>query len=767
MHPNSLANFRSVGRSMLAIALALGTGAAELPAADLSDNYTWNSVMVGGGGWGALVFESPAAPGTVYFKDDCSSIYRLDKGETVWKKLNTWGRLPAGYAVQGARGANIACATDDANRAYMSFDRNLFYSDDKGDAWKKGTISPPLAFMNEVDNPQPQKGCDTLRRLQRLVVDPNNKDVAYYGSSFDGLYRTTDGGVNWSKLTNGLHTGSAVNADADTGGFINTVFDKHGGTVNGRTRTVWATCRTYGVYRSTDGGESFSLVGAQAQPIYYNSAACDAAGTFYVAAGSHTNNDGKIYKCARGDAMMVDITPFAAGVWQTVDIHPSDQRIWAQTDGFAHAFSADGGKTWEQSPGGSWVTGTKDVPWHSSSNNTTGMVRFSPNTPDKLWIAYGNGGVGYCTSPWGQGNLTLNKIGKGIEDLCLSKITATNTKRLHLSAWEEAGFSWDTDNLSTPPSESWKTLAGITDGWGLKEGECNAVCESSQDNLVATVVHYENGDPRNIRSTDGGRTWSTLKCGLPCQWDGNVAVSRNDPNRFLIGQCTYDVHWYGFQGMSTDRYLKLTTDGGASFTDAIGSGTIHMWGGAIYGGNAMNLCADPNVDNRFVAFSNYDFYIYASDDGGAHFTAINKTRPFAVENGVWAKIFGIPGERGHFYFCQGAGPSTKAPLWKSTDGGVTWVSVSPNLTNVLMAGWGKTILGASYPTLYVYGTWNGTKGFFRSTDAGARWDQIAGQYLPNHYIFDNVKDIDGDKTDAGKVYVILGGTSLVYGTCKP
>ncbi len=159
----------------------------------------------------------------------------------------------------------------------------------------------------------------------------------------------------------------------------------------------------------------------------------------------------------------------------------------------------------------------------------------------------------------------------------------------------------------------------------------------------ATVVHYENGDPRNIRSSDGGRTWSRLQGTLPCQWDGNVAVSRNDPNRFLIGQCTYDVHWYGFQGMSTDRYLKLTTDGGATFTDAIGSGTIHMWGGALYGGNAMNLCADPNVDNRFVAFSNYDFYVYASDDGGAHFKAINTTRPFAVENGVWAKIFGIPG----------------------------------------------------------------------------------------------------------------------------
>ena len=84
-----------------------------------------------------------------------------------------------------------------------------------------------------------------------------------------------------------------------------------------------------------------------------------------------------------------------------------------------------------------------------------------------------------------------------------------------------------------------------------------------------------------------------------------------------------------------------------------------------------------------------------------------------------------------------------------------------------MAGWGKAISGASYPTLYVYGTWQGTKGFFRSTDAGATWDKIAGEYLPNNYIFNNVKDIDGDKTTAGKVYAILGGNSLVYGKLKP
>ena len=117
MKVKSLAMMSALRFSILAIALVLCMCAPKLPAADLSSNYTWDDVMVGGGGWGALVFESPAAPGVVYFKDDCSSVYRLDKGATVWKKLNTWGSLPAGYTVQGANGANIACAANDPSGA--------------------------------------------------------------------------------------------------------------------------------------------------------------------------------------------------------------------------------------------------------------------------------------------------------------------------------------------------------------------------------------------------------------------------------------------------------------------------------------------------------------------------------------------------------------------------------------------------------------------------------------------------------------------------
>ncbi len=749
------------------VLLALCVSGPASYAADISGHYAWHDVMVGGGGWGALVFESPAAPGTVYFKDDCSSIYRLDKDAITWKKLNTWGSLPKGYVVKTGGGANIACADNNPDRAYMAWDRTLFYSDDKGDNWTPGELTPALKFMNEVDNPQPQRGCDQLRRLQRLVVDPNNKDIAYYGSSFEGLYRTLDDGKHWSRLTDGLPAGGPIDPKADTGGFINTVFDNDGGMVNGRTKIVWATCRTLGVYRSTDGGDTFSLVAPQAQPIYYSCAACDAAGTFYVAAGSDTNGDGKVFKCARGASTFVDITPFPTGVWQAVTVDPFDQRLWAETAGFPHAFSSDGGATWTKVTHGNWVTGTKDVPWHSATNQTTGMVRFSPSTPNKLWISYGNGGVGYCTDPWKTGNLTMNKLGRGIEDLCLSKITATNTGRLHMSVWEEAGLSWDTDDLDTPPAATWKTLAGITGGWGLKEGECNAVCETAQDYTVATVLSYEDAASCNIVSHDGGKTWRAVAFELPKQWGGNVAVSRNDPNRFLIGQCTFDAHWYGSQGMSTDRYLKLTTDGGKTFTNAAGSGTITMWGGSIWGCNAMNLCADPNVDNRFVGFSNYDFYVYASTDGGSSFKPICTSRPFRPENGVWAKVFGVAGKPGEFYFCQGAGPVTKAPLWKSTDGGATWASTNPDLTSVIMAGWGKTMTGAGYPTLYVYATYKGEKGFFRSTDGGASWDRIAGQYLPGDYVFSNVKDIDGDKTTEGKLYAILGGNTLVYGVYTP
>ena len=61
-------------------------------------------VMVGGGGWGALVFESPAAPGVVYFKDDCSSIYRLDTGRDGLEEAEHLGKPARRATVQDREG---------------------------------------------------------------------------------------------------------------------------------------------------------------------------------------------------------------------------------------------------------------------------------------------------------------------------------------------------------------------------------------------------------------------------------------------------------------------------------------------------------------------------------------------------------------------------------------------------------------------------------------------------------------------------------------
>ena len=86
------------------------------------------------------------------------------RGETVWKKLNTAGSLPPGYTIKGGGGGpNIACAANDANRVYMAWDRGFFHSDNRGDSWENGSVAPEIHYMNSMENPQPQRGCDTLR----------------------------------------------------------------------------------------------------------------------------------------------------------------------------------------------------------------------------------------------------------------------------------------------------------------------------------------------------------------------------------------------------------------------------------------------------------------------------------------------------------------------------------------------------------------------------------------------------------------------------
>ncbi|HIC52954.1 MAG TPA: glycosyl hydrolase, partial [Gemmatimonadetes bacterium] len=175
-------------------------------------------------------------------------LYRSDDGGQTWRHLG----LEDTHAI-----GRIRVHPTDPERAYVaalghpfgpSPDRGVFRTTDGGGTWEK------VLFL------------DDRTGAVDLVMDPNDPDVLYAtlwevyrrpwqlwsGGNGSGIFKTTDGGENWSELTGAP-------------GFPSGVLGKMTVTVSGAdSERVWANVEAEegGLYISDDGGLSWALVNA-------------------------------------------------------------------------------------------------------------------------------------------------------------------------------------------------------------------------------------------------------------------------------------------------------------------------------------------------------------------------------------------------------------------------------------------------------------------------------------------------------------------------
>ena len=100
--------------------------------------------------------------------------------------------LPAADVLPGLGGGvlAVAVAPSDASVAYMAFDDGVYRSDDGAKTWTRVLSGVPTAPN------------DNFRTSgSRLVVDPANPEVVFYGTQLDGMYVTRDGGTSWSQVS--------------------------------------------------------------------------------------------------------------------------------------------------------------------------------------------------------------------------------------------------------------------------------------------------------------------------------------------------------------------------------------------------------------------------------------------------------------------------------------------------------------------------------------------------------------------------------------
>jgi len=522
-------------------------------------------------------------------------------------------------------------------------ERGIFRTLDGGKTWNK------VLFKDENSG-----GID-------LALDPANPNVIFAalwqarrspwsiesGGPGSGLYRSTDGGSTWKKLSgHGLPDGT---------------IGRIGVAVAYGANRVWALVEADkgGLFRSDDGGDTWTLTNSDRQyrqrAFYYTHVFADphsADGVYILNTGMYRSNDGgrsfRPIRVPHGDNH---------GLW----VDPNDpQRMIESNDGGANV-STNGGASWTgqaNQPTAEFYHVTTDnrFPYYiygaQQDNTTVAIASAAPGGIDRTaWHDVGGGESGYIApDPRDPEIVYAGSYGGDI------------TRYDHRTGQEKNITPWPVNPIGAAAVDQ-KYRFQWTEPIVFSPHDPHALY------FAAQVL---------FKSTDGGMDWQVISPDLTRNdkvREGPSGGPITKDNTGVEVYCTIfsvvesplqkDLIWAG----SDDGLVHVTTDGGKNWADVTPKnmpewGTVSMIEASTYAAGTAYVSVQRHKMDDFAP------YIFKTTDFGKTWTGINSGLPadafvHAVREDHKRKGLLYAGtERGVFF---------------SWDDGTTWQSLQVNL----------------------------------------------------------------------------------------
>jgi photosystem II stability/assembly factor-like uncharacterized protein len=553
-------------------------------------------------------------------------------------------------------------------------------------------------------------------RVTTVTGVPSQPRTFYLGVASGGVFRTTDGGTTWEPLTDGKiplgSVGSIAVAETDP----NTIYV---GTGSDGVRSNVSTGR--GVYRTTDGGKTWSFAG-----LYH-------AGQI-GAVRIHPNDPNTVWVAAYGDLFKPNRE---RGVFKTTD----------------------GGKTWKNTLFVSDSTGAMDL--ELMPGNPSVVYAWMNRIERKPWtIISGSREGGFYKSTNGGDSFT--RIMTGLPGELIGKgnlaVTAANPQRIYalveakpgggLYRSDDAGQSWTQVNSQGALIQRpfyYTTLGADPTNADVVYAGAEGFFKSVDGGRTMTALRTPHGDNHDIWisprdgntmiqsndgganvSFDGGRTWST---------------QMNQPTSEIYGVWTDNQFPYKVYGAQQDNTTLIISSVANPF-----SLTEWRTGPGCETGPIMPHPRDPNT-------------VYGSCKG--QYQVMNLLT--GQNRNYWVggqSLYGNPARDLILRF-QRVSPMATSPhdpevlyygsqyLHRTRDKGVTWETISPDLTAHPACCQGisgepitRDITGEEfYSTLYAITEspheagviWTGANDgpFHLTRDGGKSWKNITPKDLPS------------------------------------
>jgi photosystem II stability/assembly factor-like uncharacterized protein len=703
----------AIAASFLAVPLHTRAADSPSPSQQLMSKLRWRSIGPYIGGRVVAVAGVAGNQNLFYMGGVEGGVWKsTDYGET-WTNISD-GKIPGiadpiGALAVAPSNPNVIYAGSGEADIRSDFDTGdgVYKTTDAGKTWSyaglrdthmttKIAIDPSdpnvvyVASMGHVFKPNPQRGVfkttnggKTWRKVLfvdentggvDLVMDSRNSKVLYAamwqaqrvpwkltsGGPGSGLYKTTDGGAHWNKISTNP-------------GFAAGPLGKIGVSVAARDpRIVYAIvqAREGGVFRSNDAGTTWKRVNSEMKlrqrAFYYTAIFVDPTNPQVAYA---PEVDG-IYKTTDGGKTF-NLINLPHGDNHIVWINPRNPKILLVGNDGGATVSVDGGDNWssdrnqptgqyyhvaldQQFPfhvfGAAQDEGAYEGPsaalgpdvgehagigpgeWHSVA---LGESTFVAPDPDNVLVTYGSG---YYSS-----FVRLNRV------------------------------TGDVKNVSPWP----RYMAGASSGeTAYRFGWTHPIFFSPADPrelLVAAQVVFS--------SMDRGQTWKIISpdltrndpstegpSGGPVSYDQTGAETFPDISSLAVSPLDANVLWAG----SADGLVHVTTDHGAHWT-AVTPPQLPQWAQISSIEPSHNAKGTAYLTASRYMWDDYHPYLYETTDYGAHWTTLTN---------------GLPADQ--YVFAVRQDPSeprllfagTRSTVYVSLDGGLQWQPLTLNLPGV-------------------------------------------------------------------------------------
>lgn len=588
---------------------------------------------------------------------------------------------------------------------------------------------------------------------ERLAVDPKNSNIIYFGArSGKGLWKSTDGGASFNKVTSFTNVGTFAPDPSDSSGYNNDLqgltfvtFDSTSSTINGATSRIFvgtADNKTASVYVSTNAGQTWSAVPNQPGKYFPHKAKLQPQEkALYISysdgTGPYDGASGAVYRYDISAGTWKDITPsgniyFGFG-GLAVDLQKPGTLVVASLNSWypdAQIFrSTDSGKTWStlwaygasgsleyyydiSTPKAPWIyknfvsIDTKRLGWMIEA------LAIDPFDSDH-WL-YGTGLTvygGHDLTKWDTTHkISIQSLAEGIEEFAVLELkSAPGGSELLAGVHDNSGFTFATKtSLSTAPQSAWDNPMFT-----------GAVGVDYAGNKVENVVRVGNtqGTRQVAISNNGGASWNVHNGASTSQSGGSIAYSAD---------ADVIVWSSGNQGV-----LRSQNQGSFTAVSSVPSGAV--------------IASDKRNNKYFYAGSGSTFYV--SNNQGSSFSqagslsSVQSIRDIAVH----------PTKAGDVWV------STDAGIFHSTDFGSSFTKVSSSLTNTHQIALGRG--SGSNWNVYAFGSGSAGAKLYGSANQGKTWSDIQGSIMFG--AIDSCR-LAGSGNNAGQVYVGTNGRGVFW-----